>query len=105
MTVKHVTRTFPKTVLQDLLREDIETFEDLLIEVIEDRIFDNSRWSVISNLIFMHGEKFYQTTYSAGATENQYERPFEYEGPDIIVTEVEPVPITVIKYKPVVRQD
>ena len=47
--------------------------------VIVDKIIDTSRWSIIHEIVFEDNGKFYQTTYSEGATECQDERPWEYE--------------------------
>ena len=47
--------------------------------VIVDKIIDMSRWSIIHEIVFEDNGKFYQTTYSEGATECQDERPWEYE--------------------------
>lgn len=55
---------------------------------IEDTIVENSRWSIHHKIIFEHDGKFYQTYYSVGATEMQYERPWEYED-KVKCTEVE----------------
>jgi hypothetical protein len=46
---------------------------------ISDTIVENSRWSILHKLIFQHEGKVYKTGYSVGATEEQYERPWEYE--------------------------
>lgn len=48
-------------------------------KVLEDNIVDNSRWSIIHEMVFEHEGKFYSTTYSVGATERQDESPWEYE--------------------------
>lgn len=47
--------------------------------VIEDKLIDNDRWSIMHQLIFEHEGKFYRTNYSVGATENQPEAPWDYE--------------------------
>jgi len=47
--------------------------------VITDKIVDTSRWSIIHEIVFEDNGKFYQTTYSEGATECQDERPWEYK--------------------------
>lgn len=51
---------------------------------VETKIVDNSRWSITHEGIFQHGPtgKFYQMSYSVGATEQQDERPFEYYDPE-----------------------
>lgn len=46
---------------------------------IVDRIIDTTRWSIVHEIVFEDNGKFYQTTYSEGATEMQDERPWEYE--------------------------
>jgi len=56
--------------------------------VMLDEIIDHSRWSVIHNIVFEHEGKFYQTGYSVGATESQYESPWEYDD-EVECTEVE----------------
>jgi hypothetical protein len=52
---------------------------DLPWSAIEDTIVDHRRWSVDHNIIFKKDEKYYRTSYSVGATEQQDERPWEYE--------------------------
>jgi hypothetical protein len=48
-------------------------------KIVSDEIVDNSRWSIIHELIFSHDGHFYRTTYSVGATEQQDEGPWEYD--------------------------
>lgn len=43
-------------------------------------IVDSSRWSIHYDWIFKFEDKFYQSSYSVGATESQDESPYEYEG-------------------------
>lgn len=100
----YVTRTFPKKVLQLLLGEDIEEFEDKPLDIISDKVYDNSRWSVHSRLVFSHGDRCYQVDYSRGATEYQDERPFEYASENVICIEVKKTPVTVMKYLPVEQE-
>lgn len=69
-------------------------------EIVYDNVTDTSRWSVHHECVFKLGGKFYKTHYSEGATEIQDERPYEYDGEWIEVTEVVPKEITVIKYVP-----
>lgn len=86
---------FGKSWLQDLLwEEEIDG-----AEIIENEQIDNSRWSIISRLVFKYQGKFYATTYSRGATEMQDESPFEYEPDMIECKEVFPVEKTVIVYE------
>ena len=59
---------------RELLRE-----LDLPWSAKEDEIIGHSRWSVEHKIIFDYNDKFYQTTYSIGATEMQEERSWENE--------------------------
>jgi hypothetical protein len=47
------------------------------VSIISDNIIDTSRWSVWHEIIVQIKDKFYQTTYSRGATEYQEESPWE----------------------------
>lgn len=77
--------------------------EESNLEQISDDVIDNTRWSIISELLFKDTEtgKAYQVCYSRGATECQDESPFEYDGDMINCTEVEPVEVMKIVYQPV----
>lgn len=86
---------FKNDWLRELVYEDHDE-----AEIIKDEICDNSRWSIIHDLIFKIGEKYYRTSYSVGATECQDERPFEY-GEETECIEVVPVTKTIIVYKPI----
>lgn len=90
------TNKFPKEHLQDLIWE--EEIHDL--KLIEDEITDNGRWSIHHEMVFQDVStgKFYLTHYSIGATEQQDERPFEYDGDEIVCQEVVPKEVTVITY-------
>lgn len=79
----YVTRTFPKEVMQRVLWEGVDGFK-----VVENEMFDTSRWSIHYKLVFEHEGKFYETSYSRGATESQDEQPFEYDDDDIECNEV-----------------
>lgn len=48
--------------------------------VLDERIFDHTRWSVVYELLFTNenSDRMYITTYSVGATESQDEGPWEY---------------------------
>jgi hypothetical protein len=85
---------FPKETLRELLWSKIDGFE-----VVEDDIIDTSRWSIIYSLVFKHDGKFYATSYSVGATEQQDESPFEYSPDEVECKEVFPVEKTVIVYE------
>ena len=83
-----------KEILQELVwEEECEGFS-----VVQTRILDTSRWSVIHEMIFTDGEKNYRSSYSVGATEMQDERPYEYDNSEVDVVEVVPVEETIIKY-------
>ena len=88
-----IKRKFPAEELRDILYEDSE-----IGTVIEDEIEDNGRWSICHSLVFKYEDKFYQTSYSVGATEYQDERLWQYDD-EVECVEVEPVETTVIKYK------
>ena len=71
-------------------------------EVFRNKVVDTSRWSIHYELVFHFEDKYYMTWYSEGATEQQDERPCEYD--DIVVCyEVTPIEkvVTVFKYKEV----
>lgn len=69
------------------------------IRVISDEIKDNGRWSIYHYIIIQRisDGKFFGDSYSVGATEQQDERPWEYDEPNF--TEVFPVEKTVIVYE------
>ncbi len=50
----------------------------------EEEIVDTRRWSVTLTQVFQHipSGKHYQLCWSQGATEEQDERPFEYDTPE-----------------------
>lgn len=74
---------------------------DLLYDnTITDKIIDNTRWSLIHEIVFEDNGKFYQTTYSEGATEMQMEKPWEYEN-KIECIEVELREVKVKKWMPI----
>jgi len=60
-------------------------------QIISNRIIDHRRWTVVHEEIFKFGGHFYKTHYSVGATENQFEGPYEYDDDQIECEEVEPV--------------
>lgn len=60
------------------------------------------RWSIDYEAVFRFTQtgKLYRFNWSAGATEMQEERPFEYED-EVEPVEVDAVEVTVTKYVPV----
>lgn len=85
-----------KTFSKDYLKNEL----DLPYSAIFDEIIDNGRWSIIHRCIFQDHGKFYETSYSVGATECQDESPWEYED-NIESTEVELSEVKVKKWMPV----
>lgn len=92
------TASFKTEELRELAFGEPET--DNLLKV-SDEITDTSRWSVHHDLIFQEKAtgKFYKAEYSKGATEQQDESPFDYEGLTFSCVEVRPVEKTVITYE------
>jgi len=70
-------------------------------DVIKDDVVENTRWSIIHEWVFRHEGKFYESTYSCGATESQDESPYEYDDDEIECPEVELREVTVKKWMPV----
>lgn len=65
------------------------------VEIIEDEVIGNSRWSIHHKLIFRWIDgKTYLTTYSVGATEMQDESPWECIN-EVECIEVHKVPKTI----------
>lgn len=62
---------------------ELEYGSDPNFEVVEDVLYDTSRWSTHHRLTIKRKSdgKFFQSTYRRGATEMQDERPFEYSEP------------------------
>jgi len=79
-----------------LLEEVLDSDKEISCEIIDTR-----RWSIDYYLVFKHDEKFYGVSFSRGATEQQDERPFEYEPNEIECQELRAVEKTVIVYEPV----
>lgn len=83
---------FTKRFLQDAMYDDEAK--------VEDRITGHRRWSVEHTRVFRHDGKFYRTSYSVGATENQDEGPYDYDPDEIECEEVFPREKTVTVYEP-----
>lgn len=84
---------FEKTALQDIVAGDGDA------KIIEEKITDVTRWSILYTTIFKWKDKYYLTHYSVGATEYQPELPYEDEGPEIECAEVEPYEATITAYR------
>lgn len=97
--------------LLELWREgdSTETWEDgaypLKFKMVKTELIDTTRWSYVHEVVYqdLTTGKFYSSSYSTGATECQDERPYEYDGDEIGLTEVEPIEKVVIEY--VVKQN
>lgn len=70
---------------------------DLPDRAIFDEIDGTSIWSIEHRIIFEYQGKFYQTYYSVGATESQYESPWQDED-EVECHEVELKEVTVKKW-------
>lgn len=66
---------------------------------ISNEIVDTSRWSIQYEMIFADNGKFYEAHYQRGATEQQEESPWEYDGDMITCYEVIPVTKTITVYE------
>ena len=86
---------FPKQDLQDMVHGD----QPEEYEVVQETNDGSSRWSTHHSQVFKFDGKFYETSYSKGATEYQDERPYEYEPDEIECMEVYPHEVTTVIYK------
>jgi hypothetical protein len=89
---------FKKEFLKDLAHDDYDKNE---VEVIYTDLIDSNRWSLVYEQIFLFNDKYYRTVYQVGATEQQDERPYEYDLEEIECEEVVPKEITKIIYLPI----
>ena len=71
------------TISKEILSREL----DLPCSAIKDEVTGTSRWSIFHDIVFEYEGKFYQTSYSVGATECQDESPWEDED-EIECTEV-----------------
>lgn len=89
---------FKKEFLRDLARDDYDEDE---VKVIYTALIDTSRWSEIYEQVFLFNEKYYRTSYSTGATEQQDESPYEYDPEEIECEEVVPKEVVKTIYVPI----
>lgn len=85
---------FSKEFLQGILWGDTEN-----VEVMQDEISGQRRWSTDHEMVFKFDGKYYETYYSRGSTECQDEVPYEYDEDMIECPEVFPVEKTIIVYE------
>lgn len=69
---------------KDFLIEELDLPECAVYE----ELVDNTRWSLVYRIVFECGGKYYQAYYERGATEYQYQSPWENED-RILCKEVE----------------
>ena len=74
--------------------------ENELAEIVVNDVNYISRWSAHYRCVFKINGKYYATEYSEAVTEIQDEKPYEYEGEWVEVSEVVPKEVTAIKYVP-----
>ena len=90
-----------KKFSKDYLKDELDLpYSNTIV----DKIIDTTRWSVLHEIVFEDNGKFYQTTYSVGATEMQDECPWEYVD-EVECEEVELREVTIIKWVPVNQDD
>lgn len=81
-----------KKFSKEFLREEIlwgSKGEGEKPRLVEDTITDHRRWSIDHEIVFQdYDGLFYTTDYSEGATEQQNESPWEYDGEEIECTQV-----------------
>lgn len=90
---------FKKEFLREVLWGDSDEAEVVLNE-----ITDTARWSIHHWMVFKFNGKYYGVSYSTGATEQQEERPFEYDSDEIDCTELRPVEKKMIVYEAVMQE-
>ena len=96
----HLTKKFPKEVLQDLAWGD----EPEGFELVSDKHAGTHRWSEDRWMVFRQGDTYYGVSYSKDLTEYQDEYLFQYEHPlqcedDLVeCQEVEKVEVTTIEW-------
>ena len=85
-----------KEEARELLWGDLEGYK-----VVENDITSHSRWDIYYTIVVQRisDGKYFQDTYSVGATEYQEERPWDSSDPNFI--EVVPVEKIVIEYIPI----
>lgn len=84
-----------KETAREIIWDDHPEFE-----VVSNDIIEHTRWSIFYMSIVKHKptDKFYQTYYQVGATEMQYEQPFDYDDPEFV--EVVPTEQIITVYRP-----
>jgi hypothetical protein len=84
-----------KDVAQELACDDnVEGFK-----IVENKIVDHRRWSIVYRIVVEKDGKFYASSYSIGATESQDESPYENDGDQIDFPEVQKKEVLTIVYE------
>lgn len=79
--------------------------QDMEGKTISDDIVDHTQWSVLHRRVFEFENKFYETYYSVGVTENPSKQPYEYSAEKIQCIEVFPVEKIVTAYQPLTKKE
>lgn len=72
-----------------------------LFEIVETQMVDQRRWETTYEIVFKFEDRFFRSQYDLGSTECQESMPYEYDGDDddmIEVEEVFPKEVTVTQY-------
>lgn len=80
---------------KQFLLDEMESGENVVVN----EYVENSRWHKHYRWVFRFDGKFYESFYRVGATENQYESPYEYDPEEIECKEVFPVIKTITVYE------
>lgn len=88
--------TFPPICEEDLIPLGITG-------VVENRhTGEERRWTSIHELVLKTEDgKLWRALYERGLTENQEAEPFEWHGPEVEFTQVIPVEVKAVEYRPV----
>ena len=93
----NVTKEFSRETLQQVVWDDAEGFKK-----VSDVIEDTTRWEIVKTMVFQAPDGLhYQSTYTEGATEQQEQRPYEYESDTIECTQVQEEVVEVTQWVPV----
>jgi hypothetical protein len=89
---------FTKEFLLEVISDDAEN-----AEVVDRKIADKTRWTIIYELVFSYQDKYFLIKYERGSNAYQDIHPFAYfnDKDEIECTEVKPVKVIVTKYVPI----
>ena len=73
------------------------------LRVVQEKLIDSTRWSKVYKCVIFNQEtnKYFDASYSVGATEYQDESPFDSYGENDLIElfEVEPYEVVTIEYR------